>query len=274
MEEDVLEELEDNQENESSGDVQLEGGYLPLKVRRRYAKAVKTFEAGIWYAGSVELLLKVMVGSMPGVRNTYPELRQDNEDLRKQLRKMGLEYADCGCAELSPESHEFVKRDGTIGMTVGKLWHIHSIWRFREFMRYSDLHSVLSPLWGKMHGSEVVDVVDVQSIEKAVKYAVKDAVKNYCSEDHQSKRLFRSKDWLPPGCRDVEKLLNHWALYHGANWRLDDDLDSFTGGEYIAHAWDIRNDLFRRWCCCESVTLDMADCNLIIKGDVVREVKK
>ncbi len=274
MSEDILESLDENQDGEVGGGVPIGGGYLPLKVRRRYAKALKTFEAGIYYAESPDLLLKIMIGSMPGVRNSHSELRQDHEDLRKQLRKMGLDYEDCGCPELSPESHEFVKRDGTIGRTVGKLWHLHSIWRFREFIRYSDLHSVLSPLWGKMHGSEVVDVVDVKSIEKAVKYAVKDAVKNYCSEDHHRKRLFRSRDWLPPACRDVEKLLNRWALYHGANWRFDDDLDSFTGGEYIAYAWDIRNDYFRRWCSGESITLDMAEQNLIIEGDVVREVKR
>lgn len=281
MSNDVNESLDGNQEggdgsdsSDSRDSVPSERGYLPLKVRRRYAKALQTFVAGMYYAESENLLLKVMIGSMPEVRNTYHELRQDNEDLRKLLRKMGLAYADCGCAELSPESHQFVKRDGSVGMTVGSLWHIHSIWRFREFIRYSDLHSVLSPIWGKKHGSYVVDVVDIPSIEKAVKYAVKDAIKNYCSDDNSRKRLFKSHNWLPPACRDVEKALNHWALYHGANWRLDDDLDSFSGGEYIAYAWEVRNDYFRRWCRGEEIVLDMADYFRIIKGDIEKLVKK
>jgi hypothetical protein len=102
-----------------------ENGYLPLRLRRRYAKAKVVFEVGVWAAKSIDLLFSVMMGSMAGVRNSYKELRQDNRDLRKALAKMGLEYADCFCGELSPESHQFRKRDGTLGMTVGSLWHLH-----------------------------------------------------------------------------------------------------------------------------------------------------
>ena len=267
MVEAVLEQEEDG--SGVGGEEALTGGsgYLPLRVRRRYAKAKATFEAGVWCAKEVELLFSVMIGSMAGVRNSYLELRQDNEDLRKQLRKMGLEYADCGCGELSPESHEFRKRDGTIGVTVGKLWHLHGLWRFEERIKAGDLHSVLSPLWGKMHGSEVVNVKVETDFEKAIKYSVKDAVKHYCSDDHIMKRLLVSGDWLPAGYREVVKELTHWALFHGGNWRFDDDLDSFQGGQYIACAWEIMRDYVRRWCAGESLSLEYDDYHVCIEGD-------
>lgn len=275
MSDDVIEPIDGSQGGADSDDLLDESGYLPLKVRRRYAKAKSTFEAGVYYAEDVSLLMGIMIGSMAGVRNTYSELRQDNEDLRKRLRKLGLDYADCGCAELSPDSHEFVKRDGTIGRTVGNLWHIHAIWRFAEFIKAGELHSVLSPLWGKKHGSDVVDVKVLPSVEKAIKYAVKDAVKHYCSEDHNGKRLFVSRNWLPPMCREVEKVLNHWALFHGANWKPDDDLDEFAGGQYIAYAWDIRNEYFRRWCSGGTVWLNMGDYHVYIDGErIIRSDRK
>jgi hypothetical protein len=97
-------------------------GFLTLRARRRYAKAKAVFEAGVWAAKKPEFLFSIMVGSMAGVRNSYQELRQDNRNMRKELAKMGLDYADCFCGELSPDSHEFRKRDGTIGVTVGRLW--------------------------------------------------------------------------------------------------------------------------------------------------------
>ena len=263
-------------ENEVTDEgVEDSSGCLPLRVRRRYAKAKNGFEVGIWSAGDVGLLLGIMVGSMAGVRNSYVELREDNRELRRQLALMGLDYADCFCGELSPESHEFRKRDGTVGITVGELWHLHGLMRFKEFIGAPDLHGIISPLWGKIHGSSVVDVKVQYNFDKTIKYAVKDAVKNYCSDDSQGRRLLMSKDWLPPGCRKVEKVLTAWALYHGAKWRPDDDLDIFEENypsQYVAFSWEIRKDFLRRWCQGESITLDFGNYTLFITGsDIIRK---
>jgi hypothetical protein len=253
-----------------------DAGYLPRRVRRRYAKANAVFEVGVWSATSVDLLLCIMMGSMAGCRNSYVELREDNRDLRKALARMGLEYADCFCGELSPESHQFRKRDGTLGVTVGSLWHLHGFFRFDEFMKAADLHSVLSPLWGKLHGSEVVDVKIETDFKKAIKYSVKDAVKGYCGAESQGRRLLRSDNWLPPGYRAVDKVLTDWAVFHGANWRFDDDLDSYQGeGEYIAYAWEIKRDYMRQWCQGEFISLDFGDYHVYIDGArIIRSVRK
>ena len=251
---------------------EVSAGYLPLKVRRRYAKAKNNFEVGIWSATEVSLLLGIMIGSMAGVRNSYIELRTDNRELRRQLAGLGLEYADCFCGEQSPESHQFVKRDGTLGVTVGELWHLHGFMRFKEFMKAPDLHSLISPLWGKIHGSSVVDVKVQTDIDKTIKYAVKDAVKNYCEDGSQARRLLMSDDWLPSGCRKVEKVLTAWALSHGAKWRPDDDLDIFDENypdQYVAFSWEIRKDFLRRWCQGESITLDFGTYTLFIDGSAI-----
>lgn len=260
---------EDNKDVLVDDDLLDESGYLPLRLRRRYAKAKVIFEVGVWTAKSVDLLFGIMIGSMAGVRNTYVELREDNRDLRKALAKMGLVYADCFCGELSPDSHEFRKRDGTMGVTAGNLWHLHGFMRFGEVMRASDLHSVLSPLWGKIHGSDVVDVKVLYDVKKVIKYSVKDAVKGYCNDGSQGRRLLMSDNWLPPGYRKVDKLLTHWALYHGANWQPDDDFDEYRRRSYVAYAWDIRRDYLMRWCRGEFITLDFVDYRVYIDGSKI-----
>jgi hypothetical protein len=273
MVEDVL---EDNQGDSEVEDLTDDNGYLPLRVKRRYAKAKAVFEVGVWSSRSIDLLLSVMIGSMRDVRNSYPELRQDNENMRKELKKMGLDYADCLCGELSPESHEFRKRDGSLGITKGRLWHLHGFFRFREFIKAADVHSFLSPLWGKIHGSEVVNVKIETNFEKAIKYSVKDAVKHYSSGDNANKRLLMSRNWLPEGYREVNKVLTEWALYHGAKWNFDDDLDSFVNNEqYVAFAWEQKRDYVRRWCQGETILLDFRDYQVKIDGSrIIRGVEK
>lgn len=260
---------EDNKDDLLDEDLLDESGFLPLRLRRRYARAKAIFEVGVWSAKSMDLLFEIMIGSMAGVRNSYKEVREDNRELRRQLGKMGLEYADCFCGEPSPDSHGFKKRDGTMGITVGNLWHLHGFYRFEEVMRASDLHSVLSPLWGKIHGSSVVDVKILYDVQNVIKYNVKDAVKGYCNDGSQGRRLLMSDNWLPAGYRKVDKELTHWALYHGANWKPDDDFDVYRRKTYVAFAWDIRRDYLMRWCQGEFVALDYVDYRVYIDGEKI-----
>jgi len=251
---------------EGEGEV---SGRLPLNIRRRYAKAKSVFEVGIWSAKWLDCLFGVMLGSMSGVRNSYNELRLDNRRLRFELKGFGLVYADCLCPELSPESHEFKRRDGSIGMTAGLLWHNHGFMKFEERMEASDLHSVLSPLWGKIHGSQVVDVKVIYDEERAIKYAVKDAIKNYLSDDHYKKRLFKSSSWLPEGYRKVDKMVTKWALLHRFDW--DSELSMPDEGyvprlDFVPLVWEVKRDLLKRWCRGESIDLDLGDYKVYIIG--------
>lgn len=252
---------------EGEGEV---SGSLPRNIRRRYAKAKSVFEVGVWSAKSVDCLFGVMLGSMSEVRNSYDELRLDNRRLRFELKGLGLVYADCLCGELSPESHEFIKRDGSKGVTIGSLWHDHGFMKLDEPVEARDLHSVLSPLWGKIHGSEVVDVKIIYDEDKAIKYAVKDAVKKYLSNDHYNKRLFMSRKWLPEGYRKVDKIMTKWALLHRFDWDTEES-EADQGYEprldYIPFVWEVKRDYLKRWCRGESVSLDLGDYKVYIIGE-------
>jgi hypothetical protein len=256
-------------EDEGAGEV---AGYLPKNVRRRYAKAKSVFEVGIWSAKSLDCLFGVMLGSMNEVRNSYDELRLDNRRLRFELKGLGLVYADCLCPELSPESHEFTKRDGSTGITAGSLWHSHGFMKFDERIGARDLHSVLSPLWGKIHGSQVVDVKIIYDEDKAIKYAVKDAVKNYLSDDRMKKRLFKSSGWLPEGYRKVDKMLTKWALVHRFDWDTEDSMPDKGYGprlDFVPMVWEVRRDFLKRWCRGESISLDLGDYKVYIIGESI-----
>jgi len=253
--------------DEGKGEV---SGYLPINIKRRFAKAKSVFEVGIWSAKGLDYLFGVMLGSMSGVRNSYDELMLDNRRLRFELKGLGLEYSDCLCGELSPESHAFTKRDGSSGVTVGNLWHGHGLMKFAEKVEARDLHSVLSPLWGNIHGSQVVDVKIIYDEAKAIKYSVKDAVKRYLSDDHYNKRLFVSRGWLPAGYRKVDKILTKWALLHRFDW--DNEVSEPEQGyeprlEYIAYVWEVKRELVKRWCNGEGVSLDLGNYKVYIIGD-------
>jgi len=262
-------EKEDVAEGEGEGKSEV-SGYLPINVRRRYAKAKSVFEVGIWSAKSLDNIFGLMIGSMDGVRNSYDELRLDNRRLRFELKGLGLKYSDCLCGELSPESHEFTKRDGSTGITAGSLWHAHGFVKLDERIEARDLHSVLSPLWGKIHGSQVVDVKIIYDEVKAIKYSVKDAVKKYLSDDHYNKRLFQSRGWLPEGYRKVDKLLTKWALLHRFDWDTEES-EPAQGYEprldYIPFVWEVKRDFLKRWCRGESVSLDLGDYKVYILGE-------
>ena len=254
---------------EGEGEV---GGRLPLSVRRKYAKAKSVFEVGIWSVKSLNCLFGVMIGSMSEVRNSYDELRLDNRRLRFELKGLGLVYGDCLCPELSPVSHEFTKRDGSRGITVGSLWHCHGFMKFDDRIEARDLHSVLSPLWGKIHGSQVVDIKIIYDEEKAIKYAVKDAVKSYLSDDQLNKRLFKSKKWLPEGYREVDKMLTKWALLHRFDWNVEDSMPDegyVPRLDFVPMVWEVKRDFLRRWCRGESISLDLGDYKVYIVGESI-----
>jgi len=245
------------------------GYYRPLAVRRRYAKAKSAFEVGVWHAKSMDLLLGIMVGSMPDVKNSYVELVRDGRNLRIELKRMGLKYEDCFCGELSPESHAFMKRDGTPGVTVGELWHEHGFMRFDEFIKAGDLHSVLSPLWGKIHGSQVVDVKVLTDVARVIKYNVKDAVKNYLSDEHCRKHLLKSRGWLPAGYREVDRVLSRWALAH-----RDDSWDGVGEEplcEYVADVWAVKREYLRLWCGGETLHLNFGSYRVVVMGDKIHK---
>jgi len=213
-----------------------------------------------------------MIGSMAGLRNSYDELRLDNRRLRFELKRLGLVYEDCFCGELSPESHEFIKRDGSKGVTAGSLWHSHGFFKLDEGMEARDLHSVLSPVWGNIHGSQVVDVKVIYDEAKAIRYVVKDAMKMYLSDEHLDKRLLKSSQWLPSGYREVDKIMTKWALLHRFDWEVEQsepDQGYAPRLDFVPMVWEVRRDFMKRWCHGESISLDLGDYKVYITGDSI-----
>ncbi len=269
--------MKDSDSERSNGEIS--DVCFPKDSRRRYAKAVSVFEIGIWSVESLEQLFGIMLGSMDGVRNSYEELKRDNARMRLELGRLGLVYSSCFCPELSPLSHVFVKRDGSEGFAVGNLWHLHGFFKVEGDIKAGDLHSVLSPVFGKIHGSQVVDVKVVYNEKQAIKYAVKDAVKNFATEDGEvsRKRLFVSRRWLPAGFRTVNKCLNQWALLHRTDWEDDDVLDANKGYvgerlEYVPFVWDVKREYLKMWCKGEVLSLDFGDKHVEIIGKYIGTV--
>jgi hypothetical protein len=241
---------------ESFEDALPENYGLPHKEKRRYAKANQVFELGLW-GHPLDLIKGVELTTRMGSRNTWFNMKQDNRDLRKRLRKqLKIVAEDCFCAEISPKNH---------------LLHLHGFYRLVEPMSAVKLHSILSPFWSEIHDAPVVWVQDIYSAGGLLKYNVKHALKNYATLEFGDMRMLKSKGWLPKGWKEVTKILVKWALEHGAKWGFDSEgLEDFQG-DYVAYAWDVMKEYIYRWCNDELVVLDFQDSVVEIWGEDIRE---
>jgi hypothetical protein len=233
--------------------------YLIHVGKKRYAQAILKIVAGVVSAPDLSRVFGVMMGSMPNVRNDYVLFRSDHGNLRRDLRKMGLEFSDCLSGELSPESHEYTKRDGSLGVTAGLCWHGHGVMKVQQPIKRADLWSILCPMWGKIHGSEIVDVKIIDSVKRVTEYIVKDIIKNYLTPENRNHRLLMSDGYLPYGFRDVDKFLTHWAIWHGAGWSPESVLSNqreWLIGEYIPFCWNVKREYLLMWCKGESFELE------------------
>jgi hypothetical protein len=247
---------------------------LKRKIAKRYGIGMTRFEAGCHVAKSPAHILGIVLTTAAGPRNEHDKLLIDYRHMRRDLKNLGLTYEDCMVAEISPDSHSFVKRDGTIGQTIGHLWHLHGVWRFTDIQRAGELHSLLSPLWGKIHGSHIVNVKVIDDMKKYLDYVLKDSLKGYCDEKNWMRRLLMSENWLPKKYTEVQKRLWQWAVYHGAFWKEDDDFTEYHLGEYIPFVRHVMKDYLFRWCHGESLTLVMPGGLTLISGSSIVEMEE
>lgn len=232
---------------------------LPHKEKRRYAKAKQTFELGIW-GQDLNFVKGVELTTRGDYRNNWEDMKQDNCNLRKKMRREGILSEDCFCAEVSPKS---------------RLLHLHGFYRLTQSMRSAQLHSLLSDYWERIHGAPVVWVQDIYSWEGISKYNVKHALKNYSSLEFGNMRLLKSRGWLPLGWKQTQWVLVRWALEHGAQWTPEDDFDGYgCASEYVPYAWQIMREYFWRWCNDEALILDFYDCDVIIHGNIITELRR
>jgi len=241
---------------------------LPMNEKRRYAKAKRCFELGIW-GRDLALIKGVELTTRLGHRNNWLELKQDNKDLRKKLRKEGWFEADCFCAEVSAKNH---------------LLHLHGFYRLNYYMEAAEVHRLLSDYWDAIHGAPVVWVQDIYSFKGLMMYNVKHALKNYVNLEFGYLRMLKSKGWLPLGWKPMLKVLVKWALEHRAKFNAEEvenyleEADYEDGVEfldsYVPMAWEVMNDYIWRWCHDEIIMLDFKGYGVTIEGDKIREFER
>lgn len=232
---------------------------LPVKEKKCYAKAKRTFELGLW-GHPLNLIKGVELTTKGDCKNNWKDMKQDNENLRKKLRREGIISEDCFCAEVSPKH---------------RLLHLHGFYRLREPMSAVQLHSKLSKYWEAIHGARVVWVQDIYSAEGLMKYNVKHALKNYSNMEFGNMRLLKSKGWLPLGWKAVLRVLVKWALAHGAQWDFEtDNMENYHLQDYIPYGWEVMRELLWRWCNDETVTLSFETGLVVIADGQINEYER
>lgn len=246
---------------------------LPRPLRKRWAKAKRNFEVGLWGVDvsrcvGVTFTTRRDAVSRTGIsRNTWRCIREDNRMLRLVLRKWGLEFEDCLVGEVSP----------------GGLLHLHGFYRFSEssceLVLNGWLHEMISTAWGVIHDSPVVWVEEIYWAKGMMNYDVKHALKNYMGENGEvyeglgltSRRILKSRGWLPKGVRAAEREIVRWAM-SVRDW-CDDEEDELEDKRilppYVPFKWQIANDLLWRWCNGETVDFDIGDILVVINGDKI-----
>lgn len=243
---------------------------LDRKLRRKYAKAKRRFELGIWGHDLKKVFgvhlttwseAKYERGKNIGrSKNTWAAVKYDNRQLRMKLRKTGISYEDCYCAELSP----------------GKgLVHLHGLIRVEKSIKAYQLHEIISKAWGEIHDSPVVWVNEVYNMKGVMAYDLKHALKNYIN-DGFGLHMLSSKGWLPAGWREVTKILFRWYDENKyPDWVKDaEGIDYFienNGYEKVWMAREIMDNYLWRWCNGETVKLEFDGGITIIQGNSIYE---
>jgi len=248
---------------------------LTTAHKKKWAKVKRSAELGLWmYEGHKDWCVmcvclttwsKAVVNCnserQGESRNCWKQLIVDNRHLRHEMKRLGFEYDDWYCCEVSPKY---------------SLLHLHGFMRFPRVVSEAEIRAVVSELWGKIHHSPDVDVRMMWDSKRAVNYDVKHAVKNYMSEDMMGhaelfltkkgygRGVIKSKGWLPSGWKNAQKWLNRWALsvrdyYVDEKGLLEDGITQAVpegiGLEYVFEKWKIVESELRRWCKGETIEI-------------------
>jgi hypothetical protein len=258
------------------------GDYLPgvplsRKLSKKYAQCKRTFELGIW-GHDLNIIKGVYLttwseakqsqGKFKGTsKNDWRFLVEDLRELRRRLNKLGIKHESCFVPEKSPGRG---------------LLHLHGFIRLERPMSSAELHRIISEIWGKIHDSPVVWVKDLYSLDGAMKYVLKDAVKNYLSAEIFGGKRLMSRGWLPAGSKQVQKVLVRWYLEHKYPLWVQDEEDIYDfeknrnadsqDWDYVYMAKEIMNDLLRRWCNGEAIRLEFRGGCTYIQGTNIYEM--
>jgi len=175
------------------------------------------------------------------------------------MAKDGFPYRDSFCGEISPKN---------------SLIHLHGFMIFEKPYTGNLIHERLSYHWSHIHGSPIVWVKNMWDANGAIAYDVKHAVKNFVSAERflfgdKPPHILRSKDWLPPGCRAVEKEIAR-AMCEARDWEASDDdeiTDEYYNRRYIPFKWEFAKYLLRQWKAGEDIMLDRDSCKVMIQGE-------
>lgn len=201
-----------------------------------------------------------------GERNTWKQLKLDVRLLRCYLKKAGLDFEDCLVCEETP----------------GKgLLHLHGFFRVEGGIDSKLLHEVLSIYWEAIHHAPVVWVEDIFWVKGMIDYDVKHALKNYLGYNGESyeadglvsRRILRSKGWLPLGWKEALKVFVKWALTKRDWWDDESEGDVISLLEYVPFKWEVMKEMVWRWCNGEEVLVDFSERYYLVHGNKIIEME-
>jgi hypothetical protein len=246
---------------------------LSRNLKRRYAKALQTFELGLYGVEPERIKCVTLTtwsdammkrkGEKDISRNNWKQIVKDNNFLKIAMAKDGFPYRYCFCGEISPKN---------------KLIHLHGFMVFEKSYDYALIHEKLSKHWKRIHDSEIVWVKDMWDTRGAIAYDCKHAVKNHVGETfiysdsgRMLRMILKSRDWFPPGCMEMLKTLRRWTSEKVDFIPEDEDevTEEYWGREYMPFKWEMMKDYLRRWCEGEELLLYMKDWVLLIQGDKI-----
>jgi hypothetical protein len=243
---------------------------LPLNLKRTYAKAIRTFEGGLWDTDpdlvkcvtlTTAASAVIVKGASEGeLRNNWKRMVIDNRHLRHRMFVEGYPYRDCFCGEISA-------KNGLI--------HLHGFMVFEKSLPGDFVHERLSYHWSHIHGSRVVWVKNMWDARGAIAYDVKHAVKNYISEERylygdRPPHLLKSKDWLKPGFKAAEKEIAR-GMTEAVDFLPDDVTvsDEYYQRRYIPNKWEFARWLLMQWNAGESIIVDRDGFKVMIEGEQI-----
>jgi len=178
-------------------------GYLSKEDRRRYAKAMRRIEYGVW-GKPLSLFRKITLTTRKGDDNSCKRFGKDFRKLIAIFRGLGYSLEYCGVLELSPKNH---------------LLHWHVLFRVKGGY-FPITRRKLGDMWNEIHNAFAVDIKNINKGKELVEYINKHMVKSVLNSEGEIRNKFLvSKGWLPGGWSAlVSEFKNWWVNGSGDIW--------------------------------------------------------
>lgn len=176
---------------------------LTQKEKRKYAKAMRRVEFGIW-GRKISLFRTITLTTREGDDNSAKRFGKDVRTLIRWFRKLGYEVEYCGVYEFTPRKH---------------LLHWHGLLRIKGGY-FPITRRELGDKWNEIHHAFVVEMKKVNNKKWLSKYINKHMVKDYLNAEGEIRNKFMvSKGWMPVGWQElITDFKSWWVQGRGEIW--------------------------------------------------------